>query len=518
MKGPVAWTRIDRPFAVFAEREEVTEIGPGKPMRLRSYDVKIPFVSIEGRAATGTARLLVPEVMKPPTPIVITMHYQMGLPGVDEFLREGWLVMTPLRAFSMYGDSVNFNLATIQAARAMPFVDPKRIALTGNSAGGYMTLMAASEMFPIVAAMPHVPLVNTAYNTAFALENARIAECGSTDAEGKNASAVPVFCSVIQMVRAAARPIGDPNRQAANFIRNAPVGVVDLITCPVSAEFSTADTLVPINQVDARYARPTPPSFPEGFSFDMDKLVKHPAARLTLLQALKDRSVAVLRVRLPHALKPMWELTPPVDPRETPRISFPFSARTDFSVCVIDEGAPDPRLGHLKHNFRFSGLSFAKHWASKSRPLKAEQLTAVKLAVLMRRFLGENFEGVKNYHSATGKVAAMNRRNRPSKERLDVILGLRAYCATDPRYSARLAQLYARLAPELRALDARKRRMIARFENDISGGLAFHEALLHHRWGDKDTARRLARRLVRAKGHAAYTACLPRPLRLEIGP
>jgi hypothetical protein len=129
----------------------------------------------------------------------------------------------------------------------------------------------------------------------------------------------------------------------------------------------------------------------------------------------------------------------------------------------------------------------------------------------MRRFRGENFEGLVIRDG--GEPRPMNRRNRPGKERLDVILGLRAYCSMGDAHVERLARLYADLPHELRALDVHRRGTHARFEDDVAGGLAFHQAALYHRWGDDEAARERAAFLLRGKRHQAYAACLPASMR-----
>jgi len=514
MKAAAPPTSIDRPFQVVAEKQETVAVNEGRSITVLLYDVDIPYLDMDAQPAVGKAQLMIPADMKTPAPIVMSVYYGTSPAGAARFLAQGWAVMTPLASPPLYGQGNNASLAMIQAARAMPFVDGAHLAITGNSAGGYMTLMTASEMFPVAAAAANVPIVNTAYNAAYAAKNAAAAHCREKDAQGSDASLVPVFCFIVDGLRGAARPIGDPDRDAANFIHNSPVGVLDLITCPVQFQFSTADTLVPVNQVGPEYAYPTPPSFPPDFTFDMNKLLDDPSARITLLEALKGRRVEVFRFQPPEGLTPSWEKAAPADHQATRNLSYPFSKAADFSIVVMDEGPPDPRIGHLKYHLPFGGADFIQYWLRKARPIKAGQLTAAKLTMLMRRFVGQRFEEVENHTTKSGVIAPINRRNHPGKERLDVILGLRAYSEADPSYALRLARLYARLAPELRVLDAHEGRRTARFQDDVAGGLAFNEAVLHYRWGDKDKAARLAYRLVRTKRHEAYAACLPPELRM----
>lgn len=511
MKAPAAPARIDHPFQVVGELDEASEIG-GRPITIRSYDLKVPFMDANGRVVSGKARLMMPPHVKAPTPVVVAMHYGMGASGAGEYFAEGWPVLSPMQPNDLYRESMNFNMALVQAARAMPWVDGKRIALTGGSAGGYITLMTASEMFPIVAAVPHVPLINLAYNGAYITRNMGPAECGKTDAEGKDASLVPVLCFIAEGITASGLAMGDVSREGANWLANSPIGVLDLITCPVQMDSSTADTLVPIQQIGPDLAYPMPESFPKGFTFDMDKLLPDPATRITFLQTLRPERAEVFRVTSPLTPQPASAGAPAPSPAT--KLVFPFSKTADFSVIILDEGPPDPKIGHLKYGGVWTAAVFMKYWMDQPAPIAARQLTAAKLEMLMRRFLNENFEGVKNFRGGSGnEITLMHRRNRRSRERLDVILGLRAYCDADPAYAARLSQLYSRLAPELRVLDAGKGGRAARFQDDVTGGLTYHEAMLHYRWGDRARAAQMAKSLIAAKGHEAYAACLPEALR-----
>jgi hypothetical protein len=516
MKEQVSPSRIDHPFRVVAEKEESAEIRDEKgkrEIRARSYDLEAPYLDMEGRPKTGKAHLFMPLDATEPVPLVVNLHYESGLAGMAAYAAQGWACMSAAEALNPFGESINFNIALAQAGRAMPFVDGQRIALTGGSAGGYVTLMVASEVFPVTALVPLAPIVNLSYNIAHLDKNAGPAECGEKDGQGRDASRVPIFCSVAGVIKAASEFLGPREKMASNWMANSPLGAVKLITSPVQVAFSTADVLVPINQVGAGLASPTPASFPEGFAFEMGSLVEDRRARGTFLQALGRNSAKVYRVKVPESLPAFWEQSEQQQSPPTHEISPPFSRQALFSVVILDEGPPDPRLGHFKRIFAYSSLEFLKHWMQKRKPIDEGQLTTKKLTALMRRFLGEKFEGVLSYEGKGRKSRLVNRRNRPGKEKLDVILGLRGYCQTGKAHRAHLAALYSRLPSALRALDAGAGPPKARFSDDIEGGLAFHEALLHHRYGDREKAIELANSLMKSKKHEAYASCLPARLR-----
>ncbi|UCH36286.1 MAG: prolyl oligopeptidase family serine peptidase [Armatimonadota bacterium] len=512
LKGRLSPARIDRPFQVVAERTaRLPGERRGQGIRVQCYDIRVPYLNIEGQFAAGTARLFVPSRAPAPLPAVIHLHYETNLDGMAGYLREGWAAISAAEGLNPFCDSINFNIALVQAVRAMPFVDSRRIVLSGGSAGGYVALMVASEAFPVACTVALVPVVNAGYNVAYCQRNARIARCGRKDADGGDASLAPVFCMVAEALVDMGRPLGHLDKAGANWIANSPVGVLDLVTCPAQVPFSTADILVPVNQAGRGFAHRLPASFPKGFTTGMRAVLRDSSARLTLLDAADRRTTRVFRVAIPEDLPPAW----PVGAEQQPvtyTVSLPFSRKGKCSIIILDEGAPHPRIGHFKRTFGCSSLEFIRHWVCRAEPILENQLTSAKLTALMRRYLGENFEGVIDYGDGQQKPTPMNRRNRPGREKLDVVLGLRAYCEMSERHSARLARLYSRLPAELRALDARRGNVVARFEDDVEGGLIFHEAVLHHRCGDKARSAALSRRLARTRAHRAYAACLPRSL------
>jgi len=248
LAGRASPSRVDRPFQVVSETPTAVSTGGGGPeLAVLQYDLVVPYLSIGRRARTGAARLFVPQAASGPMPLIVAMHYELGLEGAAEYLEQGWAVLTPREGLNPLADAVNLNLALVQAGRQLPFADGQRIALVGGSAGGYVTLMVASEAFPLAAAAPLAPLVSLPYNIAYFACNLGAARCGAKSATGEDASAVPVFCSIAEAITGFAGFLGPLEENCQGWFANSPVGVLDLVTSPVLAAFSTADALVPIN-------------------------------------------------------------------------------------------------------------------------------------------------------------------------------------------------------------------------------------------------------------------------------
>ncbi len=64
--------------------------------------------------------------------------------------------------------------------------------------------------------------------------------------------------------------------------------------------------------------------------------------------------------------------------------SLPFSRTRQWSIVIVDEGPPEPQIGHFKYavDLKFSAFW---HWALDQR-LGSDQLTPSKLVPMMRRY------------------------------------------------------------------------------------------------------------------------------------
>ena len=87
------------------------------------------------------------------------------------------------------------------------------------------------------------------------------------------------------------------NFDDATWFADSPVAQVSTITCPVSVYFSTADVLVPINQIGAKWVQPFEKSkFPDGFTMEPEKLMASREGRLRLLDVLPESAYEVFRL------------------------------------------------------------------------------------------------------------------------------------------------------------------------------------------------------------------------------
>jgi hypothetical protein len=221
------------------------------------------------------------------------------------------------------------------------------------------------------------------------------------------------------------------------FFELSPVRLIDGITAPVLAAFTTADMLVPIDQVSEEFIRPfIKAEFPEGFTQDLLDLLDKPEQHIRLLDVLDSDQREIFVTAVP-------DLT--VD-GESKSLALPFSTK-QWSVVIIDEGAPEPHVGHFKYGVELEFSAFW-HWALQ-QDISSDQLTPGKLALMMKRFGGVEplgFQVAPGGRSYTAQLLDF-----PQAERADVLRGLLTFTRDDTA-ALHLAQVYSALPVDLRFL------------------------------------------------------------------
>lgn len=126
---------------------------------------------------------------------------------------------------------------------------------------------------------------------------------------------------------------------------------------------------------------------------------------------------------------------------------LPYSKERVWSVVVLDEGAPEPAVGHFKYHWALDHEPFRK-WA-EARGVIADQLTAAKLERLMKRYRGEPWRPLRVSPGDKGEEVAGNVSVYLMAERNDVLLGLRVF-AEDGARALHLRKLYSALPADLK--------------------------------------------------------------------
>lgn len=405
------------------------------------------YPEIDGKILTGTVKFFLPPVLADPgvrVPLLHVAGYEIDADGAMEYLKEGIAVSTIHdHEFNPLSRGPKLEWALLHAERRLPFVDDARVFIQGGSAGGYMALMTASETFPLVCVAPLVPPVNWAYNASYIAKSKGVA---LSHREGSEEPWLPVLATVSTITDQIEVPYG-ADTEAPVFFNLSPVRLIDGITAPVLTAFSTADMLVPIDQVSEDFIRPVDRAdFPEGFTQDLFDLLDRSAQRIRLLDVLaSDRREIFMETVPEDAGRYKADLT--ID-GESKSLPLPFSRTRQWSIVIIDEGAPEPHVGHFKYGVD-PEFSVFWHWAL-DQGIRTDQLTPGKLALMMKRY-----QGVQPLDflvtPAEGAPYTGQLLDFPQAERADVLRGLITF-ARDDTAANHLAEVYSALPAALKGL------------------------------------------------------------------
>lgn len=408
----------------------------GKPQPVARALVEYTYLDTAGREKVGKAKLYLPETVQDGTtrfPLFYAAGYELDDPSSLKHVRRGFVVVSPRELKdNPLVQTINPDAALLHIARALPWVDDTRVVIGGGSAGGYMTLMLAAETFPLAGAAADVPPVNWGYNAAYFLQRKNWSKSGDPSAKTPE---LPVFTAVAPIADQAATVYGD-NTDDPIWFRNGPLSQLDTITCPVLACWTTADMLVPIDQVSKDWVRPfDPAAFPPGFTMDPEKLCATPEGRLRALEVLPATDYELFTM----SEEQVRSLIPAKD-KSQGSSELPFSRSKRWSIVILDEGAPETQVGHMKHPVPWARNSFIDYVATGQIP--ATQLTPVKLERLMDRYAGKEWLPTRLKHL-----------DFPDSERADVIRALRSYVAAGADNRATFADLYQQLPADRKVLE-----------------------------------------------------------------
>ncbi len=408
--------------------------------------VVLRYPELDGRDALGQARIfLPPELRENPSqrlPLIHNAGYELDDASAIGLLARGYVISTPhAHSLNPLGRSVNLDRAILHAACGLPFVQRRHVSVQGGSAGGWMTLMLAADAFPLVWAMPDVPPIHWGFNAAYIGEQQHL----SGPPPGSDTPRMPVH----QVVG----PIADQSRSTygvpfdhPTYLAVSPLAHLDTLTVPTLMTFSTADMLVPIEQVGRSVVRHHDPgAFPDGFRSDITARFPGVGGKRTLLEVLSPRTSKLFVLPAPSdipRLRPDGSFEGKAHP-----IVLPFAPDRTLSIVVLDEGPKEPDVGHFKYAWALDHEPFRK-WAEEEG-VKPNQLTKAKLERLMKRVVGEPWKPMTIRPEKAAKEIPANQLDYPEAERLDVVVGLRAF-AEDDACARRLWQLYRSLPRRLK--------------------------------------------------------------------
>lgn len=494
--GKVDLLKISTPIKVLEEEEIEVEHAIGGRKRkipVRQFDFQFNFRGTRGNDLKGNGRLFVPARRpKEHLPMIVSMHYEMDANGSARFLAKGCATMTPhgkrnYNFVNLMGDGISHNMALAQIPRRMPFVDQEHVMLFGGSAGGYHALMASSKVFPLTAVYAGVPPLNLKYNIGILMKN----DPHNVNPENPDKPPVPVMKVVM--------PLGIESSKggmldAQDWSHFSPTFQTKLMTFPTLITYSTGDILVPVDQLSKNLVQ-KPPSglWPDGYTFDMNRIVDNEPERVTFLEMLESDDYSLRSVKIPRDSPTIQKTRDELTPEETRKIvshKIRWSRTKRFSIFVLDEGYPEPFCGHLKYHHGIADNDFYNYHMSQTS-LRTDILTPEKLMQMMQRFSGKMPDLGREYDEEGSWT--ISRLDHDHIERWYVARGLEIYMESSRRNARHLVRLYKKLPPELRALDSRD--VVAEFEQNPLAVLLHHEMVSMARCGDTELASLLARQV-----------------------
>jgi len=441
-------------------RVEATELIESKGHEIGQATLTFGYLDVDGRPKEAKARLFVRRDMLESgekMPLAFSAHYEFQPSAGASRCRKGWAALTPhLNPELPLGNSFNLDLALLEWARRLPFIDRTHLLIEGGSAGGYMALAMAAEMFPVAATVADAPVLNWSYNLAYFDRNLALARGDIKANDPMSLLKAPVpFLAVVVQLAAPLEELFGKELWAIAYRDLSPIHYFERITCPVSLALSTADVLVPMPQLStSHFTPPDAGTFPDGFEMRLEVLASAPGTTRPFLKILPEELYALYVHKVP-------EDTPEIDPAATvagkqkkaeyPPVDRPYDVTKQWSITIFDEGKPTPKSSHLRYSFDQNADSFKAHY--QKSVLSPGQLTLTKLERLMERFIG-NLSDAPPLRPDSDSPKPVHRLNYPTLERLDVVTGVLDYADLGEEFANRLRELYGTVKDNLKVWGA----------------------------------------------------------------
>ena len=321
----------------------------GQSVPIGKAEVAYSYLNPDGKETPGKAKLYLPATVQKggKLPLLYSAGYELDDVSAAGWVERGYAVATPASLDGVpLARTANPDIALLHIVRALPFVDDTRVVVTGTSAGGWTAFLLAAETFPLAGVAPAVAPMNWGYNAAYLLKQ-----------KDRLTPKVPALFTIRPLIEPCLKVYGDDMNDQTWF-RHSPLAQVATITCPVSTFWTTADVLVPMNQIGDRWVQPFDArQFPDGLTMDPAKLTTSKEGRLRLTDVLPEQAYEVFVVSMPDgAVK--RSVSQAADTRKV--IELPVSAKKQWSITILDEGPPEPQVDHLLYNLHWTRDGFLK--------------------------------------------------------------------------------------------------------------------------------------------------------------
>ena len=370
--------------------------------------IDIQYINQNGQIATRPIWLHLPKNATQPVPLVFVPHYETKADASDlqDYIKQGWAVASP-KDFGqgnynevLVSDNLVFNNAALYALRNNPAIDKQKIVLSGGSAGGYMSLMLASQQMGITAVHATAPITNFYFNfyqyfpavakiNAFWQPRANIkimlATLTAQDDQKRIARIMhAVGETPMPYVGMSANVFGKnlSHFPDANDVKRweafSPVALTHTFNTPIVINHATSDVLVPIDQITRQFTYDTEgETMPKNIS---TRLNAHNFGVLgkSLVDMLpkEQTEIQLIKVSNPNADS-----------------ELPFNANKMFNIVVYDDGKTQAWGNHTSTGGTGLVNDVAYLKAMIDKGLKNNEiLTNGKLLLLLARYQGNSVQ------------------------------------------------------------------------------------------------------------------------------
>jgi len=354
-------------------------------------DIEIPFITKSGAIDRRTVRVVIPETAEKPVPLVFFAHYPIGEdhPAFAEIINKGWAlaILADFEPFkhsaALIDDNLVFNSAALSAVCKLPEIDRTRIAVIGESAGGYISLMLTTLHLGICTSVSVVGVANIRFNMIDYFDHVQsynlkaVEKLNAKDRGNMQRRLEAMPMPVLGSLYDAFIPVKDnfPDKNDVDrWVAFSPAAMTSSFSNPILFTHFTSDLLVPIDQITKNFTYDRGETLPDDFKlrlseFDIPEILQRSLAETIPAEDLSERVV------------PAPEKFTILDPE--------FDANKRFNIFVVDEGPVEAKAGHLKDaSFYISYITyFETQFALSSR--KTNRLTVEKLVLLAERYAGK---------------------------------------------------------------------------------------------------------------------------------
>ena len=389
-------TEMEKRLAVLAQVKE--ELPPLEDTEKRIEEVA--YITKENQMDLRKVCIYIPNNFNKPLPLIYIPHYEMTEDSVElrEYLKEGWAVASPTEAPQDYNsrlsdDDLTFNNAALYALRRMDEFDPKRIALVGGSAGGYMTLMLMGQNLGLCCAIANSPITNLYFNIKHYfnyVQQKNMLALATMSKESENEGKKLTPAEIMQKVKDLPVPlIAALGPQFLKILENFPdledterweahtaVGIADRFSNPLVVNHCTSDVLVPVDQITRRYTyKKAGASLSDDFNAllpaDMPGKLHH-----SLEEVLPEKEMRCEKIGV---------TAEPVD------ILIPFDSHKQFNINIFDDGPVEGYGAHTSRmqEGRYIVIPYLKEMFGKSAA-ETVQMTPAMLEFLLKQYEGKS--------------------------------------------------------------------------------------------------------------------------------